>query len=307
MEQDVSEESVSGPGQHSPRAVVAHNKPQQQPHQQPPHPQHTECISLEGTEQNNNSSPCSRETAGVTGLDAVNRKRSHEQVIQNDLGLLPCADDLAGNRQRDSNASSSSSSVPQAASCLPASAEAASATTPTPAGLETGLNRNQPSSFSDGTPAREIAMPDVHRRPAPSILVHQSTIEIPVQENHRLLHSPTSGGPGGQCWESSKLAEASQEEEADSRGLLAAFGMSDNCNGRGDATEDESSDWEAPVDVDLQETPCPAISKRPSKAKWTTVRAVTRLLPYSRPKHPWTQMAGHAGRFSLWILRPPST
>ncbi|XP_076443084.1 inositol-trisphosphate 3-kinase A-like [Babylonia areolata] len=61
-------------------------------------------------------------------------------------------------------------------------------------------------------------------------------------------------------------------------------------------TEDETSDWETPVDVELEVLPA-GLCQKPNKASWSTVKAVAKLLPMSRSSVPWSQLAGHKGSF----------
>ncbi|KAL8594394.1 hypothetical protein ACOMHN_032981 [Nucella lapillus] len=82
----------------------------------------------------------------------------------------------------------------------------------------------------------------------------------------------------------------------------------DEC--RNSSTEDETSDWETPVDVEL-ELSHTGLVQRSSKVTWGAVRALTRLLPMAQSSLPWSQLAGHKGSFlagsegSVLKLRDP--
>ncbi|XP_048259872.1 inositol-trisphosphate 3-kinase B-like isoform X3 [Haliotis rufescens] len=67
----------------------------------------------------------------------------------------------------------------------------------------------------------------------------------------------------------------------------------------GDATDDDLSDWDAPVEVDLAAPPTPRTHDQQSS--WKIIRSIVRWSPFvqvfKKNKYPWIQLAGHQGNF----------
>ncbi|XP_046545206.1 inositol-trisphosphate 3-kinase B-like [Haliotis rubra] len=67
----------------------------------------------------------------------------------------------------------------------------------------------------------------------------------------------------------------------------------------GDATDDDLSDWDAPVEVDLAAPPTPRTNDQQSS--WKIIRSIVRWSPFvqvfKKNKYPWIQLAGHQGNF----------
>ncbi|XP_041351030.1 inositol-trisphosphate 3-kinase B-like isoform X3 [Gigantopelta aegis] len=71
--------------------------------------------------------------------------------------------------------------------------------------------------------------------------------------------------------------------------------------GAGD-TDDDLSDWDAPVEVDLSEPPVPrTVNNNNNQSSWKKIRGIIKWSPFvqvfKKNKYPWIQLAGHQGNF----------
>ncbi|XP_070179491.1 inositol-trisphosphate 3-kinase A-like isoform X2 [Littorina saxatilis] len=147
---------------------------------------------------------------------------------------------------------------------------------------------------SHTTRSRKRSRPEEHDHVTDSLKTQHPTNSLPTAMDTTQGVLDTTLNAGGEMPVTEDRPTAAEEEEEKSCGGPGTKDGSDNSN-----TEDEGSDWEGPVDVELEESPLD-LKEQPdstsSKASWTTVKALT-AWTMIRPKRPWTQMAGHQGSF----------